>query len=534
MRKAIRERDAALSRRAFLAATGGTLAGAAAFGLVDQIQAGPPHPQRGGTLRFATRADVSGLDLHRNTIYLVSMPLAAMNQGLLDLDQKSEPVPGVATAWEASPDLLSYTFQLRHGVLFHNGREVDAEAVKWNFARLQDPKIAPPSTRSALENLKETQVLDKYTLRCHLHQPSAAFPADVVYYPCALMAPESVEQADLHPIGCGPFKFAKWDRHNVTEMVRFENYFETDAAGNSLPYLDTIVGRPKKEDRVRLTSLRAGEVDLIDSMAYDDAAEFAKKYAGKFQTWDVPTLGTSFILFNLDKGPFADKQVRLAAAHAIDHEAIKQAVFHGRGESAQGFYAPASPWHTDGVRPWPAYDPDKAKFLLRQAKALGAEVLLQTLNSYPYMQQTAELIQAMWSEVGLKVRYDLYDEVAIIQKRRERDFHADSTAASYRWDPDGWFSRYILSTAPTTQAYSGFQNEPADQLITAARRTADRKKRLELYAAVDSIVNEELPLLYLHHLTLLEAGSTHLKGYQPSVSGAFSTRGGGIRTAWME
>ena len=91
------------------------------------------------------------------------MPLAAINQGLLDLDQKSEPVPGVAAAWEASPDLLSYTFQLRHGVLFHNGREVDAEAVKWNFERMQDPKIAPPVTRSALENLKATEVLDKYT-----------------------------------------------------------------------------------------------------------------------------------------------------------------------------------------------------------------------------------------------------------------------------------------------------------------------------------------------------------------------------------
>ena len=534
MRKAIQGRESELSRRAFLATTGGVLAGAAALGLTAQADTGQRHPKRGGTLRFATRSDVSGLDLHRNTIYLVSMPLAAMNQGLLDLDLKSEPVPGVATEWEASKDLRSYTFRLRQGVLFHNGREVDAEAVKWNFARIQDPKIAHPLTRSALENLKETEVVDKYTARCHLHEPSAAFLADVVYYPCALMAPESVEQVDLHPIGCGPFKFAKWDRNNITHLVRFENYFETDAEGNSLPYLDAILGCPKREDRVRLTSLRAGEVDLIDSMAYADAAEFAKKYAGQFQTWDVPTVGTSFILFNLERGPFTDKQVRLAAAHAIDHEAIKQAVFHDRGEVAHGFYASASPWHTEGVTSWPAYDPDKARFLLRQAKAVGTEVALQALPTPPYMQQTAELVQAMWTEVGFKVQFNLYDEVALNQKRREREFHADCTAASYRWDPDGWFSRQILSTAPATQINSGFRNERADMLIIEARRMADRKKRLELYAAIDSIVNEELPLLYLHHVTLLEAGSLHLKGYQPSVSGAFSTRGGGIRTAWME
>jgi len=307
MRQATQGRDLELSRRAFLAATSGVLAGAAAFGLAGQAETGQRHPQRGGTLRFATRSDISGLDLHRNTIYLVSMPLAAINQGLLDLDQKSEPVPGIAAAWEASQDLLSYTFELRHGVLFHNGREVDAEAVKWNFERLQDPKIAHPLARAALENVKTTEVVDKYTVRCHLYQPSAAFPADVVYYPCALMAPESVEQADLHPIGCGPFKFVKWDRNNLTEMVRFENYFETDAEGNSLPYLEAIIGRPKREDGVRMTSLRAGEVDLIDSMAYADAAEFPKKYAGKFQTWNVPTVATSFILFNLEKGPFTDK-----------------------------------------------------------------------------------------------------------------------------------------------------------------------------------------------------------------------------------
>ena len=70
-------------------------------------------------------------------------------------------------------------------------------------------------------------------------------------------------------------------------------------------------------------------------MAYTDAADFAKKYGGKFQTWEVPTLATSFIVFNVEKGPFTDKQLRTAAAHAVDHEAIKQAVFYGRGEIAQ-------------------------------------------------------------------------------------------------------------------------------------------------------------------------------------------------------
>jgi peptide/nickel transport system substrate-binding protein len=259
--------DPMLSRRAFLATTSGALAGAAACGLVSQVEAGKRQPQRGGTLRFATREDAAGLDPHRHTMYLVSIPLAATTQGLMDLDGQSEPVSGIAAEWDIAPDLLTYTFKLRQGALFHNGREVDAEAVKWNFERIQDPKVGHPFARSALGNLKETQVLDKYTLRCVLQEPSAAFLSDVVYYPCNLIAPDSAEQANMHPIGCGPFKFVKWERNSIAELVRFENYFETDAEGNNLPDLVGIIGRPKKVDQVRLTALRAGEVVLIDTMS---------------------------------------------------------------------------------------------------------------------------------------------------------------------------------------------------------------------------------------------------------------------------
>lgn len=535
---ATESQDHALSRRAFLASAGGAMAGAAAYGLAGAADSPNQPVKRGGVLRFATRGDAKGLDPHRNIIYLVSQPLAATTQGLLDLNLKCEPVPGIATEWEASKDLLTYTFKLRKGAQFHNGREVDATAVKWNFERIQNPKTSHAFTRSALGNLKSTEAVDKYTVRCHLHEPSAIFPANVVYYPCNLIAPDSAGQASQHPIGCGPFKFVQWKRFEITELARFENYYETDAEGNSLPYLDGIIGRPKKEDRVRLTSLRAGEVDLIDNMAYSDASTFSKRFGDKFQTWDVPTLGTSFVRFNLDKGPFSNqtpegKMLRRAAAHAIDHDAVRAAVFYGRGQTATGYYSPDSPWYPEGIRPYPKFNPDKAKFLLRKAKAVGTPIDLQSLITYPYQKQTGELLQAMWSEVGFKVSHNSYDSAILRQKRRNRDFHAASAAASYRFDPDGWFSRSVLSTSPSNKQGSGFHHAKADALILEARRTSDRNKRLALYAEIDSIVNEELPMLYLHHLTLLEAGVPNLRGYQPAISGPFSTHGAGIRTAWL-
>jgi peptide/nickel transport system substrate-binding protein len=533
-----RGQETELSRRALLAATGGTLVGAAALGLVGQAKAGEPKPGRGGTLRIATRSDAVGLDPHRNVMYYVSFPIAYTTMGLLDLNTKLEPVPGIAMEWEASKDLLTYTFKLRKGALFHNGREVDAAAVKWNYERIKDPAKSHEFTRSALENLKEVIVGDKYTLICKLVNPDAAFPSNVVYYPSNLMAPDSEAQADTHPIGCGPFKFAKWERYSATRLERFENYFETDAQGNPLPYLEAIEGRPKKVDQVRLTALRAGEVDLIDNMAYVDAAEFPKRYAGQFQTWDVPALGTAFITFNLEKGPFAysnpdSKTLRQAAAYATDLEAIHHAVYYQRGEIATGYFPSVSPWHASPEGWKGRYDPEKAKFLLKQAKAMGTEVILQANDSWPYMQQTGELLQAMWSEVGFKVKYSIYDNAVLQQNRRAGEFHADSMAGSYRFDPDGWFTRQILSTGSTTKLQSRFRNEKADKLIEEARKTGDKQKRLEMYREVENIVNDELPMLYTHHLTLLEAGVMNLKNYQPAISGAPSTKGAGIRVAWM-
>ena len=216
------------SRRSFLKAGGAALGAASTVGLPSLTVAkdiAKGGGKRGGILRFATRSDARGVDPHKNTIYNVSQPLAATSQGLLDIAPDLAPAPGIASEWNISDDLQTYTFRLRPGVSFHNGADVDAAAVKWNFERIMDPKIGHPFARSSLENIKEIVAVDKYTLRCKLKRPSAVFLANVTYYPCNLIAPDSVGQAGSHPIGCGPFKFKSWKSWDRTEMVRFENYF---------------------------------------------------------------------------------------------------------------------------------------------------------------------------------------------------------------------------------------------------------------------------------------------------------------------
>jgi peptide/nickel transport system substrate-binding protein len=133
----------ALGRRAFLTTAGTALVSTALAGFVPWGEAAKRHPQRGGVLLFGTRLDVAGLDSHRNTQYHVSHPAAALYTGLTDIDQQGNIVPGIAESWEPNKELTSWVFRLRKGVLFHNGREVDAEAVKLNILASKTPGTHP-------------------------------------------------------------------------------------------------------------------------------------------------------------------------------------------------------------------------------------------------------------------------------------------------------------------------------------------------------------------------------------------------------
>src|ERR671931_403695 len=357
----------ALSRRAFLTTASTALVSTALAGLVPWGEAAKRHPQRGGVLLFGTRLDVAGLDSHRNTQYHVSHPAAALYTGLTDIDYHGNIVPGIAESWEPNKELTSWVFRLRKGVLFHNGREVDAEAVKLNILRIKDPAIGTEFHHGAIQSIATVDVLDKYTVRFNLSGPDAALPANVMHYPTNLQAPEAFESASEHPIGTGPFKFVSWTRWQETRLVRFENYWETDAEGHNLPYLDEIIGKPKKEDSVRLTALRTGQINLMDNMAYADVERFKKSYADKYNTWNLH-LGGVFVVFNFSQGPFQDQRLRTAAAHAIDRNAIHNSVFYGQGDMLDQPYPRGNPWHLEGSRSL-EYDPDKAKALVKQARA---------------------------------------------------------------------------------------------------------------------------------------------------------------------
>src|SRR5919106_1176740 len=184
MTRGRRNREFDLSRREFLATTGGALAGMAAFGFVGQAGATKRHPQRRGTLQYGPDTDIAGLDPHIQNQHHIHQATAAMYNGLTDIDQHGKLVPSLAESWEPNKELTAWTFRLRKGVLFHNGREFDAEAVKLNMLRIQDPATGAHNfIRGGLENVASVEVLDKYTVRVNAKVADAALPISIMRYP---------------------------------------------------------------------------------------------------------------------------------------------------------------------------------------------------------------------------------------------------------------------------------------------------------------------------------------------------------------
>jgi len=520
-----------LSRRDFLITTAGGLAGVAAGGLVDRAVAGKRHPTRGGVLQYSSRVDTAGLDAHRHVQLHSLHPTAAMYTGLTDIDQQGNIVPGIAESWEPNKELTAWVFRLRKGVLFHNGREVEAEAVKLNLERLKDPAVGHTFHRGAVENIASVEVIDRYTVRIHTHVPDVSVPAAVMRYPTGLLAPDAFETVAERPIGTGPFKFVSWTRWNETRMVRFENYWETDAEGNNLPYLDEIIGKPKREDSVRLTSLRTGQVHLIDSMANADIERFKQTYGGTYNIWGWHA-GGRFVTFNFQRGPFQDKRLRTAAAVAIDRRAIHQAVYYGQGDMLDQPFPKGNFWHLEGSRGL-EYDPDRAKALLREARAVGTEVKLVCAANATTSRESAQVVQDLWTTIGFKVTVEPLDSVPYNTARNQRAFDALISYNSYRYDPDNLYARNLHSKSEYAKILSGWENARYDQLMEEAKRTLDPARRKELYTEGWNIVNVELPHFHLHEETETSAAVKTLHGYQPASAGALTYNGGGFRTAYI-
>jgi peptide/nickel transport system substrate-binding protein/oligopeptide transport system substrate-binding protein len=241
---------------------------------------------------------------------------------LLELDDRLRPQPALATGFAVSADQRVYTFRLRSGVRFHNGREVRAADVKFSFeraARGKRPWVfekivgARDVIAGRASDMTGVRVVDDLTVEIRLDRPFAPFLHLMAYDAASVVPREEADRRNCasHPVGTGAFRFASWRRDDQLVLERFAGHFRGPAP------LDRVVFRIIPAEITRFNEYRAGQLDLTDiPTGQCQSVQRDPHLKGDVAIW--PTLGTQAVRFNVERPPFDNPNVRLAIAHAID------------------------------------------------------------------------------------------------------------------------------------------------------------------------------------------------------------------------
>ena len=488
-----------LTRRGVLALGGSALAMAA-----TGVPAGAQTPE--GVLIVGQIAEPKSLDPATVTAVNDFRILVNVYEGLTRYKSGTlEVEPALATDWQVSEDGTEYTFTLREGVKFHDGSPFNAEAVKFNFDRMLNEdhpyyNTGPFPLSFFFSAVEETTAVDERTVKFKLNAPYAPFLSNLAYPTGLMVSPEAVKAKGTdfgrNPSGTGPFKFAEWRSNEAVVIERNPDYWGEPAKTQA------IVFRPITDANTRVAEMLAGGIDLMvevppTSLSQFQGADFSVAEQAGPHVW--------FLILNAKEGPMADKRVRQAANYAINKEAIVNDVLEGTADVAAGPTPPAFAWaYNSDLDPYP-YDPDKARALLKEAGAEGAELTFYVTEGGSGMLDPVAMgtaIQADLAAVGLKVKIETYEWNTFLGEVNP-GLEGKADMAEMAWmtnDPDTLPYLALRTDAwPDKGGFnSGYYSNPeVDKLLEAARSATDQQERARLYKEMQAIVQEDAPWVFV-------------------------------------
>jgi peptide/nickel transport system substrate-binding protein len=513
-----------VSRRAMLQALGLTAAGLAA-GLPLGMP-GVAHgqtPKRGGTIKIALPANIDTLDAQNTTFIVACAVHNNIYNGLLKITsadgQGVDFKPELAREWEIQGD-RTHIFRLHKGVTFHNGDPFSAADVKFNLERVKDKKQAPIHAWK-LELLESIELLDSHTIKLSFAKPypflRVAFTgstgrAGTILNPKAVR--ERGKAYGRNPVGTGPFKFVEWKENDSIRLERHPNYWEKDAAGAALPYLDGVIFKFIVEPSTLVAALKTGEVDGVQYVAPQFVGDL--RADPKLNVYTAVGGNWRCMHFNIAKEPFSDANLRKAVTFAIDRDEMLKRVDFGEGIVAHGpisppmggFFDPA--WNTGKNGQY--YDLEQAKAFMKKSKhAGGAEVMLLSINSGTAPRQ-AEVVQAHLAKIGIKVNIELADGPTFRRRwLQERQWDLVQVQWSADLDPD----ETLFPELHSAEAWNAgkWVNKEFDRMVEGARAENDFKKRKKLYEEAVRIIVEDAPVTILHHLNEQKVFHKYVKNF---------------------
>ncbi|MGX9965367.1 ABC transporter substrate-binding protein [Roseomonas sp. F4] len=469
------------------------------------------------TLRIGLRDDPDILDPTLARTFVGRTVFAGLCDKLVDLDEKLEIVPQLATAWRwEDPTTLRLT--LRPGVTFHDGTPMDAAAVQASLQR--HATLQGSFRRAELTSLAAVEVVDPLTVVIRLSAPSAPFLSQLADRSGMILSPTATAASGrdfgLNPVCAGPFRFTQRVAQDRIVLDRFPGYWD---AGRI--HLDRVTFQAIPDNTARRANLQAGSLDLIFAVEPEDAQAMARN--PRLRVAEADELGYQLITINLGNGPRADTpmgrdaRVRQAFDAALDRQALNQVIFAGQFTPTVQAIPPSSAFHLREATV-PPRDLARARALLQQAGVALPVRVEMTVPNNPDLRQAGEMIQAMVREAGFELRLAAMEYASQLNSTSRGAFETTIGAWSGRPDPDGNVYNGSHSAGATNDGK--YANPEVDRLLDAARAERDPARRREMYAQVWRIaIEQDRSRIYLWHRKNIIGYSARLNGLRAHPDG---------------
>jgi len=490
-------------------------------------------PKYGGTLTFATHRDISTMNPLVRTSSHNEWVRRLMFESLLEVDKRGNLQPYLAESWTISGDGKTYTFQLKSGVKFHNGREMTAEDVKFSMVYTMNPKNGA-SGRTRLGQVEEVAVTGKHALRIKLKAPSPAFLASLATIQSFSVIPkESLAEGEakpaIFPPGTGPFKFIEWQANQKLVVARNEEYWRPKA------YLDRVIIRPIPDATIRLVALRSGDVDLIVRIPGEWVGQIVQGKIKGVSYLEMPDTVRYRVQFNMAAPPFNDKKLRQAVAYSLDQSELIQAGFFGLGYPTLQKYPKGGVWYFDEI-PSVLHDLNKAKELLRGSNYKGETIELVTGNS-SVNQTLATTIQAQLKRVGINVKTNPIESGAYRQKVIKGDYSFQVGASGTYFDPSDTYSRELACESNLKRRVdnaSGYCDQAMEELIKKAEKEFNHETRKKIFKQIVAKMTEDVPVMYFAAISRYFGMRDDVKEFTSIREGTYEWLGGGLSRTWLD
>ncbi|MGH6886165.1 MAG: ABC transporter substrate-binding protein [Geminicoccales bacterium] len=472
------------------------------------------EPKQGGEMIVTYKDDVSTLDPAIGYDWQNWSMIKSLFDGLMDYEAgTTELIPDLAESFEISKDGLTYTFELRQGVKFHNGRELTAEDVKWSIERAIRPETQSPGqgffgmiagfdalAAGDAKELSGIEVQDPHKLRFTLSRPDATFLHVMALNFSFAVPREAVEQYGpdfgKNPVGTGAFRMTDWTLGQHVIFERNPDYYR-----EGLPRLDKITFEVGQEPLVALLRLERGEVDMLGDPI--PSAKFLEVMEGPLAENVVEggQLHTGYVTMNVNIPPFDNQLVRQAVNHAINKERIIRIV-NGRAVPASQPLPPAMPGYAKDYQGY-AYDPEKAKALLAEAgheDGLATELFAMNTDPNP---RIAQAIQQDLAAIGIDAELKTLAQANVIAAGGEPDQAPMIWSGGMGWiadfpDPSNFYGPILGcgGAVPGGWNWAWYCNEELDRRGAEANAITDparAEERIQMWREIFLAIMEDAP-----------------------------------------